>query len=163
MTGMTPYGYFDVFVLPDYDAWKREPMDVRLAFHSAVSAFHLADHCHAYFARRDREFGDEYGRKRPGKFHNALASLCPAFRIVHSVANVFKHLYACTTFEVSSGGSVSVVKYRGHELEEELQDVAIRLRDGSQVRFSSAIEPVIRMWSDTLYEAPRSYGGLSKK
>jgi hypothetical protein len=154
MSKMQPFDFFDAFVIPDHEDWRKEPSSIRLAFHVATSAFHLADHYFQFYSRQDAAFGAKY--KNLEKFQDALVARTPAFKVVQDVANTFKHLYPRARCSISSGGAIESIEDGDLEMQSDWEDngahpkgdVSIRHKDGSTTRFSKSIGDVYSMWSD---------------
>jgi hypothetical protein len=157
LAGMTPYDFFDGFVLKNYQDWVDEPYSVRKAFNAAVSAFHLADHYFRYHRRSNAEFSKRY--KHIGQFQAALTSQTPSFKVIQDMANAYKHLYTRASCSVASGGSIESLTYGNQTIETDWQEdngkwtgnIVIRRRDKSVAGFAGAIQEIIEMWSAVLY------------
>ena len=81
-------------VVPDYNDFIAVIDNIRLAFHCAISLFHLCDWVyHAHKANIDANFSyrDRHGKLRPvtdeKTFANALGDLNPDFDLIRGIAN----------------------------------------------------------------------------
>ncbi len=90
--------YRSKIVEPDYRDFVDNESDLRMAFHSAISLFHLHDWVYgaqAAYINANFVFQNN-GVATPvtggPQFANALADLCPEFELIRGVANSAKHL-----------------------------------------------------------------------
>lgn len=153
MAEMTPDEFFEGFVLEDHGDWKNEPHSIRKAFHSAVSAFHLADHYFRYYKRRNQNFSTKYSTL--DSYQNALKHRTPSFKVIRDMATAYKHLYPEGNCSILSGGSIEWITYGNQKIvqafldsdgHEHIDGIVIRRKDSSVVDFTAAIEDVIEMW-----------------
>ena len=86
-------------VVPDYNDFVADPGDLRKAFHTAISLFHLHDW--VYMAQgaminQNFSFNDQTGTSRSvthsKAFANSLEIMQPNFALVTGLANAAKHL-----------------------------------------------------------------------
>jgi hypothetical protein len=73
------------WTMPDWDA---QPDSIRLAFHVAVSGFHLADHYCRYHQRQVPAFARKYPEKNDQglkDFQEALKRKTPAFKVIQDM------------------------------------------------------------------------------
>jgi hypothetical protein len=157
---MTPDVFYEGFVLMDYEDWKRDHTSIRLAFHVAVSAFHLADHYCRYHQRTNTAFRQRFGKewlKDDGldKFVEALINRHPSFKPIHDMATAYKHLYTRSRCSVLSGGAIfKMLRSESVEVNQEDQNgavvIMIRHKDGSNTIFKTAISRVIEMWKERM-------------
>jgi hypothetical protein len=159
MVEMTPDGFFEGLVLEDYEDWKNDPHSIRKSFHSAVSAFHLADHYFNYYHRHNQKFSTKY--KKLENYQTALKRRTTSFKVIQDMANAYKHLYTRGSCSILSGGAIENVTYGKQIIEnaysdnnghEQIDGIIIRRRDGSVVQFTAAIADVIEMWRKIMYE-----------
>ena len=154
MPGMTPYEFYEGFVFPNYSDWQKEPTSVRLAFNTAVAAFHLADHYCRYFQNEDADFLQRYGEGEDGlkEFQATLVLRQSDFKTIQDMANAYKHLYTRTSCSIASGGAITCIEYEGDKIEADYEEpkyeVVIRHRNGAMTKFSKVIESVLEMWTD---------------
>jgi len=106
MAEMTPYDFFDAFVLEDH---QDDPSSIRKAFHAAISAFHLAGHYFRFYSRRHEEFSKRF--RTLGQFQTALTLRTPSFKVIQDMANAYKHLYTFTSCSIASGGAIERLAY----------------------------------------------------
>lgn len=99
VTKLTNYSdYSSSIVQPDYDDFMNNDGDLRVAFHCAISLFHLHDwvydHHKAYI---DKHFtflrnGAATAVSSASEFAHSLADACPEFALIRGIANSAKHL-----------------------------------------------------------------------
>jgi hypothetical protein len=158
MSKMDPYQYFFNFVEQNYEEWKIDQGSLSKAFNVAVPAFHLTDNYFLYFRRHDRVFAKRYGEKDLGKIQAALARRSKYFRTIQGMATAYKHLFTNVKCDVPSGGAVYSVTINGETIEPNFEDqggkyvswIEIKRRNGSTVKFETAINDVIEMWRKIL-------------
>ncbi len=83
----------------DHSAYKAQVDDIRLAFHLAISLFHVADWVYVgHKAQIDSSFTfkDKNGASQPVSdekcFANAMRDINPHFELIRGIANASKHL-----------------------------------------------------------------------
>ena len=86
-------------VVPDYNDFVADPGDLRKAFHTAISLFHLHDWvyiAHGAMINQNLKFNDHTGAPRPvadaKTFANSLEIIQPNFALIRGIANAGKHL-----------------------------------------------------------------------
>lgn len=149
MPKMIPHDYFINFVEENFDEWQKEPASIRKAFNVAVPAFHLADN---YFLRHNKEFAKRY--REIEQFRAALSRRTRYFRTIQGMATAYKHLYTHVSCEVMSGGAIAAVTFGKETINSRFEEInnepvswiEIQCRDGSVVKFDTAIEEVVGMW-----------------
>lgn len=92
--------YWNEIVEPDYQEFRAHQGDVRIAFHCAISLFHMADWLYQekglhYWKSVGLQFTDRTGANvavhDAKSFANALATIDPNFELVRNIANSAKH------------------------------------------------------------------------
>jgi hypothetical protein len=76
----TPLEFFEQILEPDYSDFSANPTSLRLAFHTAISLFHLRD----WVARAQS--------RSKSALQKDLHNRCSSFAIIADVANAVKHL-----------------------------------------------------------------------
>jgi hypothetical protein len=147
----TPWKFYELLVLPNYEDYCEAEDDVRRGFNASVAAFQLADIFLKYYERVDPSKIARWPRAKA--LHRHLSNLEPGFRTVQSVAFVYKHLYASKGhYEVGSPLALGGVVYRGTEIVSDWGrpsggSVVVHRRDGSMVCLKEALEAVVlQMW-----------------
>lgn len=86
-------------VTEDHTAFKAQIDDIRLAFHLAISLFHMADWIYINnkaYIDLNFTFRDRNGAAQPvsdqKSFANALRDMNPNFELIRGIANAAKHL-----------------------------------------------------------------------
>jgi hypothetical protein len=94
----TAADYWAGVVEPDYQDCRNNPADLRIAFHAALSLFHMHDwiwKTHEAAVRASFTFTDKNGTvvkvHDKGSFANALEQQCGDFGRVRGIANAAKH------------------------------------------------------------------------
>jgi len=164
---MTPDDFFELFVTGNYEDYKSNPGDIRLAFNVAVSASHMADHYFKYNKKYDPPKVNSY--KSIGKFIEYLSLNTKGyFQDIRSIANAYKHLYTLDDphisvyATVSSPGAIESIAFQSKkskikEIKEECSEelniskVVYTRIDGKQIDFSNTLQPVIDFWIGLLY------------
>jgi len=169
--GMTPYQFFDAFVLGNYDDCLRCPGCVRRAFNAAVSASQLADHYWKYWEKNDKS--KLKGFKTFGEFIEDLSTNTDCcFRDIRSIANAYKHLYTSTYpnkavhSSISSTGAIESIHLPNEDAEvkgleenwpedstsknNESQVIYTR-KDGQQLKFLPTLKTVINYWTKKVH------------
>ena len=164
---MTPDDFYELFVICNYEDYRLNPGDIRLAFNAAVSASHLADHYFKYNKKYDLSKVNSF--KSLGVFIEYLSLKTEGcFRDIRSIANAYKHLYTLddpktaiyTT--VTSPGAIESISFHNKKSEikeireERTEDlntskVVFTRIDGLQIDFSNTLETVIYFWKGLLY------------
>jgi len=152
----TPEMYFQYFVRENYFDFVRRPHDVRRAFNAAVSAFHMTDVFYEYSKRNEPAKIAAWPTRT--KFVVHLSRSEPQFKIVQSVATIYKHMYVARPYlDGASPQSIQgVVDRDGVAVESGWSSstgdsVTIRRRDGSEAPLTVALEHVVeRMWPSLL-------------
>lgn len=83
----TAAGFKRLVVDRDYADYKAKPVDLRAAYHLAVSLFHLRDWT---FWEHSNAPGWPYPKKL-GDYQNALEKVCADFGYIRDLANAVKH------------------------------------------------------------------------
>jgi len=158
MRGMSPQDSYLAFVSEDYKDWQAEPSSIRRGFHLAVSAFHLAEHYFRYYQRHSPEFACRYKKGDLKAFREALTKKTPSFKVIEEMAITYKHLYPRASCSIASTGAIEVLSSGKLGIEQDWEtpaamgrEIILRHKDGSITHYSSAIEPVVRMWSELVY------------
>jgi hypothetical protein len=103
-TIQTPQDYWDHILVLDYNDCMASADDLRLAFHCAVSLFHMTDW--VYITHKSKidasfRFKDKAGTTRPvsneKEFANALRDIHADFELIRQIANTAKHLKLTNT------------------------------------------------------------------
>lgn len=82
--------FFDIHVMPTYEDWSKDPINIRLAMSAAVVLNHMADYVwHTYKALDPVRI---FNTKTCGDFRAELAIRNPHFAIIRDVAEAHKHL-----------------------------------------------------------------------
>lgn len=166
--GMTPWDYFDQFVEVDYDDYVLDKGNIRLAFHAAISAFHLADHFVNYYHRQNPAVLLSYVTKYdPSKTNTRLyvgefgeyisKNTNGCFKDIKSISNAYKHLYTGAYATVGSPGALQSISFSGRKsqiksIEDELTEdgdtsrVVYTRKDGQQIDFPPTLKTVIDFW-----------------
>ena len=164
---MTPRRYFDDRVLPNFEDYRKNRGDERLAANAAVTAFQLADHFHAYIKPRD----PNWPHKNDGEYKRHLDGICPSFIKVQISATTHKHLFAANRViaRTSAGAffTASPIVKANSKLRTFIEKVPIlekipiftteppntvmfRETTGNDIEFFPEIENVIKMWRSEL-------------
>lgn len=166
--GMTPWDFFDQFVERDYDDYVSDMGNIRLAFHAAISASHLADHFVNYYHNHNpsvlvsyitkydpsKTKTDSYVREF-GEYISKNTNDC--FKDLKSISNAYKHLYTGTYATVGSPGALQSISFSGRKsqiksIEDELTKdgdtsrVVYTRKDGQQIDFLPTLKTVIDFW-----------------
>jgi hypothetical protein len=95
----TPEDFWNGMLLPDYNDFQADVGDLRMAFHSAISLFHMHDwvfNIHEDYIIANFTLIDDQGNtprtKKAKHFGNALEAICPDFALIRGIANAGKHL-----------------------------------------------------------------------
>lgn len=153
-----PKIYYEFFVRENFSEFNHRPGDVRLAFNAATSAFHMTDVFYLYSKRNEPQRVAEW--KKQKDFIIYLNEIEPQFRIIQSVATIYKHMYVAKPYlDGASPQSVKgMVARNGIAVESawsstDGSDITIRRRDGSEASISIALDQVVeRMWPCILGE-----------
>ena len=154
--------FWSDMVVPDFKEFMQEQHDLRRAFHSALSLFHMSDWVYGAEKATSAHFSfiDKNGRPQPVRdskqFANALADLEPDFELIRQIANSAKHLklshssrhpwaptHAANTHSGGTGfgeGGYGVDPYGGSPR------VMLAGPLGADREFSSIAETVQKMW-----------------
>jgi hypothetical protein len=81
--------FFDIHVVPNYDAWLSQPTDLRLAMNAVVSLYHMADYFWNSFYETDCRV---YSTKKSGEFRAELARRSDDYALLRDVAEAHKHM-----------------------------------------------------------------------
>lgn len=91
--------YWKEIVTLDYEDFKNEPGDLRRAFHSAISLFHMSDWLYQNFSgsiNASHTYIDKNNQSQivtdENNYPNAIAALHPDFELIRGIANSAKHL-----------------------------------------------------------------------
>ncbi len=152
MPKMNPYDYYVNFVEQNLEEWQKDRGSISKAFNVAVPAFHLTDNYFRYYHRYDKNFSKRFTKLND--FQTELSRRAKYFRTIQSMATAYKHLYTNVKCEVASGGAIETVTIGNQTIGLHYQElnghiasyIEIRRRDGSVVRFDTAIEEVVGMW-----------------
>jgi hypothetical protein len=165
---MTPDIFFIDFVEEDYKDWRQSPGSLRRAFHAAVSAYHMTDHYYRYHSRYDPGFRQKYPQLT--SFQVELDNNISRFRAIQGMVNAYKHLYTFPRCAVGSPGAIESIEYNGVEIysgydveSDSFLDVMITHRDGTETKFSEAIEEIIEFWRVLSFgrgEPLKDHGGM---
>lgn len=101
----TPQEFWTNVVCPDYTDFMAKINDLRLAFHCAISLFHMADWIYethktaidSTFMFKDRRTGAPTPVSRVSEFANAISDTYPDFELIRQIANTAKHLKLSST------------------------------------------------------------------
>jgi hypothetical protein len=101
----TPQEFWTYVVVPDYQEFMGKVDDLRLAFHCAISLFHMADWVYetykpaidSSFVFADRKSGVSTPVRQVSQFANAISDLHPDFELIRQIANTAKHLQLTST------------------------------------------------------------------
>ena len=154
--GTTPAMYYRYFVEPNQWDFTQSPSDVRLACNAATSAFHLSDVFQEFYRRHDPARLPHQDRRG---FIRSLGHDYPAFRVVQSVATIFKHFYVSKPYldgssPQSIGGMVHpatgiAINARWRKLTGPY--VSLRRKDGTEASLNEALRVVVdEMWPTIL-------------
>lgn len=92
--------FWEHVVKPDYEDYQKHTDDLRLAFHCAVTLFHLHDwifraheaQVRSAFTYKDRnQTGNDLPVTKPKHFANAISDHHPDFELIRGIANAAKH------------------------------------------------------------------------
>jgi hypothetical protein len=150
----TPQLYYDVFVLPNLHDYETDPTIAR-AYNAAATASYLADVTLEFYKKNDptsqiAQFGSI------GDFVEHLTERENYFRIIRSVATVYRHLYNTDSkYNLPSPGPERiVVPAIDSELVKPdgvLDIIFRRPRDGMEFSLNVALKAVIeKMWPNVL-------------
>jgi len=163
MSRMTPWGYYEAFVIQNLWDYEQEPYDIRRGMNASISAFQLADVMYAYYERNGPNLIQSWPKKED--FLKDLCSRDSSFLTVQSVATAYKHLYTNQTFyEIASGGALTSFRVPDVELESEWKDdvdveleserkgdVIVLRRDGTKASLKGALKSVVEeLWPSVL-------------
>jgi hypothetical protein len=143
--------FLNQMVIPDYQDFLQCKTDVRLAFHSACSLFHLRDWIYCDFRQSKRW-------TTKGQVQSFLESKCADFRIIRDVANASKHLkldprtagtsmttagatFATITRNSAMTGYDSTRTYQGGS-----EVLVTASDDDAPLRFAVIAKNVLNMW-----------------
>jgi hypothetical protein len=153
MSRMTPWGYYEAFVLHNLWDYERSPYDIRLGMNACVSAFQLADVMYFYYKRKKPDRIQPWPKKKD--FLTDLSSRDLGFLTVQSVATAYKHLYTNKAFyEIESGGAMSSFRVPADDVNLEPDwesDVFVLRRDGTKTSLKGALKNVVeKLWPSVL-------------
>jgi hypothetical protein len=172
MQGITTYTEFKQAVVePDFRDFMSDQGNLRKAWHSAGSLFHLADWvyvAHKPTSDAKYKFIDDIGRTKPvscaTQFANSLGQIHPEFQLIRGVSNAAKH---CELKSVPSGrknrpgmpsrASDTYVSTRGFQSKafqfNSFQIAVVKLQgDPRDIEFAPLAQSVLDMW-DKLFIA----------
>ncbi len=101
----TPQEFWDGVVVPDYNDFKSSIDDLRLAFHCAISLFHMSDWIYethkvvinGTLRFNDRKTGKSKPVNRATEYANYISDSHPDFELIRQIANTAKHLKLTST------------------------------------------------------------------
>jgi hypothetical protein len=103
--------FFDIHVVPNYNAWLTEPTDLRLAMNAVVSLYHMADHFwNSFYKTNDRV----YSTKKSGDFRAKLAELSDDYALLRDVAEAHKHMQLHRPERIVTSSTQTVVGSTGY-------------------------------------------------
>jgi hypothetical protein len=96
----TPQEFWENVVVHDYNDFMSRIDDLRLAFHCAISLFHMSDwifqthqtNILANIRFKDRKSGQSKPVTRASEFANFVSDAHPDFELIRQIANTAKHL-----------------------------------------------------------------------
>ena len=101
--------YWREIVVKDYDDFASNEGDLRLAFHSAVTLFHMADWV---FFGEERSVRQQFKVKSEDDFRAALCQHLREFDVIRDIANSAKH-FKLKKGEVQKPKAKSIDPWRG--------------------------------------------------
>ena len=155
----TQQEYWDQVVVPDYSDFIAKIDDLRMAFHCAISLFHMHDWIYIThklvidqsFQFKNRKTGALTPVSDEIQFANAIEDVHPDFVLVREIANTAKHLslrnvssHAARTVVMGTGwgeGSWGQGPYGGAP-----RTMLIGLSGQPDIEFFSIAESVYNMW-----------------
>jgi hypothetical protein len=108
--GMTPYEFMDAFVEGNYEEFLDQPDCIRRGFNAAVSASHMADHYYEFMKRHDPSKVSKF-KSDSNYIESLYKNPGECFKDVRGIANAYKHLYTKSSCQISSAGSIDLVKF----------------------------------------------------
>jgi hypothetical protein len=167
--GMTPFNFFELFVLGNIKDCHYNPGCLRRAFNASLAASHLADHYFTYNKFHNPSLVS--GFNTIGEYVNyASEKTVGAFRDVRSIANAYKHLYTDidpkkTNYNtISSPAVVESIEIHndavginlistefapGSTMQEKVSFTRI---DGSKSEFLPVMNAVVEFWKNEIYK-----------
>ncbi len=156
---MTPLGYYDNFVVPNYEDFCNDEESIRKAFNAAVSMYHMADIYFKYCRKHHKGKVSDYNKMKD--FHIFLSKKSTYFNDIQSVANAYKHLYLQTKkpyVTVESTGAIVSIEIEGGIAINGLGQaprgdrwnlcVVYHRKDGKAIRIKDALDAIIKIWND---------------
>jgi hypothetical protein len=150
----TASDYLEKIVIPDYDDFRNNPTDLRLALHVAVSLFQLRD-----WVLEER--GAIKGWRRAEDIQTFLQNKCNDFGLIKDIANSSKHLVlkrpSTPLTGMTGAGQVLttmvptavLAKMDAREYDEDSGSaVVIEVPDRKALMFAAIAESVLKMWKD---------------
>jgi hypothetical protein len=139
-----------IVVDADYDAYKADPLNLRLAYHLALSLFHLKDWTHLQYSNDPR-----WPLKKKKAYQKALEKRCPEFGYMRDLANAVRH--AEITQDPSTAiGSLGATSLSQAAFSDAFQGEAFQNRTcivsktapDEFADFEKAADAVMKMWND---------------